>query len=183
MLDIFIAVALALLSLSSNCMGVHLTLRPQTQTGEWQWKYRAGFLVIGVFSVLVIGVQAWRGYAAGEELKATLAGQGQEIKSIKTDSDRPIQINIPRSAIAPKTQPHTEDTAAHKAEMKIKATQLSAEILSFLSERSRSGMSVFRLNDVLKAPGGPEERKRAIDEETKRYEDRQMSMSIMEVAP
>jgi hypothetical protein len=168
MLDIFIAVALALLSLASNYMGVHLTLRPQGEADNWKWKYRAGFLVIGLLSVLVIGTQAYRGYSAGEQLKATLVGQGQEIKAI---SDRPIQVTVSRTAAA-QPKPRAEDVSlAHRAELKMKGTQLSAEILSFLSERNRSGLGVFRIGDIMNTPGGMEEHSKAIDAETKRYED------------
>src|SRR5437899_1397424 len=103
-----------------------------------------------------VGVAAYRGNEISRDLVDLRNGQQQMntgIGDIEKANSRPIQINVPPIKVPPipmSKAPSAEEVEAKKRmEFKIAATQLSTDILSYLSDRQQSGLAEFGLNDLL----------------------------------
>jgi hypothetical protein len=153
MWDVVIAIGLGLCSFYVAYLGIHLTMHPATDAEKGN--YKAQFTLIGLASLMLIGVQAYRAVSSSDDLKDALKKQGKDIEAIKDDNKRPIQVNIPPikipSPAAQKPERHTE--ADKRAELKSEAVQLSAEIISFMSDRQKSGLGYMRGEIILPQSG------------------------------
>lgn len=93
MLDVIVAVILALLAGFSAYLGVHLTIHGASTPADAK-RYKAAFIAIGIASAALIGLQAFRGYTASERLTAQLKDEGVDIKQIKENTKQPPVVNV-----------------------------------------------------------------------------------------
>jgi O-antigen ligase len=70
MLSIVVAVGLAVCTIFTGYMGVHVTLHPPSE-GQKKW-WTAGFVVVGLAAIVLIGFQAKMGNDAENRTQAAL---------------------------------------------------------------------------------------------------------------
>jgi len=85
MFDIVLAVLLALATAAMAYMGVHLTLRPPMERNKRLW--RGSFVIVGVLSVMLIAIQAYRTHEATEGLQT-------QLNAIQHNTEHPASITV-----------------------------------------------------------------------------------------
>lgn len=101
-MDTFLSVALALLALVMTYLGVHMALHepPESAKGRYKW----AFIGLGLLSVVLIGIQAWRNSES----------QAQNVKLLE-DIKRQGEIN---QRLGETNQRQGEQIALQQAELK-----------------------------------------------------------------
>ena len=92
MLDIAIAVALALATIGMAFMGVHVTL-DQVDSQATKRKYRYGFMALAAVTVVLIAVQSYRSSAAQRAAQ-------QDVRTAVASSEQRIRANQEKGAAA-----------------------------------------------------------------------------------
>src|SRR5580704_4897550 len=93
-MDIFLAIVQAVVALAMAYLGVHLTLHPPGESTRTKSAYKAGFIVCGIVSVALIGVQTHRNGDAQKALRNQLA-------RIEGNTKTPpiVQVNVPPATV------------------------------------------------------------------------------------
>ena len=95
MLDIGIAVAIALLLAVTAYLGTHLTMHP-AETPRQKFWYKTGFAVCGLVGCALIGVQTWRNNQTQDDLRGRLS---RIEKNTKTPPSVQVTNNVPAPQI------------------------------------------------------------------------------------
>lgn len=105
MLDIGIAVAIALLLSVTAYLGTHLTMHPAETPREKFW-YKTGFAVCGLVGCALIGVQTWRNSQTQDDLRGRLSRIEKNTKtppSVQvTNTVLPAPVVFPPTPVSPK---------------------------------------------------------------------------------
>jgi hypothetical protein len=127
MLDIGIAVAIALLLAITAYLGTHLTMHP-AETPRQKFWYKAGFAICGLVGCALIGIQTWRNNQTQDDLRGRLS---RIEKNTKTPPNVQVTNNVPAPQIV--FAPPTPATA------RIVLTQM---ISSYYQKGQRQGNDV-----------------------------------------
>lgn len=107
MLDIGIAVVIALLLAVTAYLGTHITMHP-AETSREKFRYKAGFAACGLVGCILIGIQAWRNNQTQSDLKDRLSRI--EVNT-KTPPNVQVTNNIPPVQVIPNPSPPLRITA------------------------------------------------------------------------
>src|SRR5947209_6143615 len=98
MLDLSIAIALAIVTILMGYFGVHVTIHPPVDD-QSKRNYKVGFSLLAIAAVALIGIQTYRSQQGQSQLQIALGKIGAKVEVIKTDNDRPITVNVQLPAI------------------------------------------------------------------------------------
>lgn len=91
MLDVGIAVALAVVTLMTAYLGVYVTLHP-AESDRARLKYKLGFWACGVLAIGLIAWQASRNVQTQRELARSIITIRTGVEAVRKDSERPINV-------------------------------------------------------------------------------------------
>jgi hypothetical protein len=105
MLDIVLAIALAIFTLATAYLGVHVTIHP-AETDKGKLAYKLAFGVCGLVACVLIGVQSYRNVMAQRALTA-------QMSRIEGNTKEPpkVQVNVPPAQIVMPPPAHTKNAA------------------------------------------------------------------------
>jgi hypothetical protein len=126
MMDVTIAVVSAITSVAMAYLGVHLAIHPP-EMAEAKRSYKRGFVSLGLASVILIGVQAYRSDIAMKDLPREVA------EYIRNTA--PPQGYFSRLRVAGPPDPPTGLVAIVDGQTSVTVSQIAHRILDFLNSQ------------------------------------------------
>lgn len=123
MWDMIIAVLLWLLTAATAYMGFYVTLHTPEPRTKGPWK--AGFIAVALLAAVLIGIQAYRSWDSGRDLKDAIQKEGKDTRqALKDEGARPIVIS-------------PQPTSEPEMSLRRSALRLAGQLADFDKERSK----------------------------------------------
>jgi hypothetical protein len=125
-MDIVLAVSLGLCTIAMAYMGIHLTLHTPASARKRLWK--AGFIVIAIITLLLIGEQARRSNNFEKRVNAAIQKEGEKTQQVvREEGGRPVNVQF-----QPPPAPEPEDS------LRKRTLALAGELEVFDRKRSKT---------------------------------------------